>query len=241
MDIEYSKPLVDLPSFLSTISMVVDDDTAIIQQLIQAERKSPSIYGPTRDLFVSVLQGNFSFDVALKHASSTITDETERRCAIAVLRASERFLREEPNHPVRLLPRMEYILPNGMPLDVSPVWLRHFHSQRLMVLHFWQTPLSSWQLSAAATVLRASLFKAYPQYSSSELDFISVSLDSFADRRRFERLNWTKLKPLDDEQLTRFWKKFLRAWSDYQRRPPRVIRHHREPTLFDKLKRARSN
>jgi hypothetical protein len=94
MDIEYSKPLVELPSFLSTISMVADDHGTIIQQLIQAERKSPPKYGPTRDLFIRVLQGDFSFEAALKQ-TSTIHDETERRCAIDVLRASEWFLRQD--------------------------------------------------------------------------------------------------------------------------------------------------
>jgi hypothetical protein len=90
VNIELSKPLVALPGFLSTISMVVDDRTAIIEQLRQAERKSPPKYGPTRDLFRRVLEGNFTFEEALNHARS-LPDEIERNCALDVLSASKDF------------------------------------------------------------------------------------------------------------------------------------------------------
>jgi hypothetical protein len=41
MDFAVSTPLNELPAFLSTISMVVDDRASIIERLTQVERKSP--------------------------------------------------------------------------------------------------------------------------------------------------------------------------------------------------------
>jgi hypothetical protein len=52
MEREFSKPLNEPPGFLSTISMVEDDRSAIIENLIQAERKSPSAMSPQRHSFV---------------------------------------------------------------------------------------------------------------------------------------------------------------------------------------------
>jgi len=233
MEPEFSKPLSELPAFLSTISMVVDDRAAIVQQLVQAERKSPPIYAPARDLFIEVLEGNFSFEGAFTQALR-LSDVIERRCATEILSVSERYLRRESHCRVRLFPRMDYFLPNGMPLDVTPMWLRHSNPSRLMILHFWQTPLSSWQLSAAAAVIRSALLRQHPQYSACEIDFISASLSPYGPHRRFEQYNWSKLKPLGDDDLRRFWKQFLTAWSEYQHRPPREIRRTRAPGLFDK-------
>lgn len=237
MQLEFSKPLSELPSFLSTISMVVDDRAAIVQQLIQAERKSPPRYGPTRDLFLRVLEGNFSFDDAFTQ-SRRLADETERKCAIRVLAASENFLRCERRARVGPFPSMKYFLPNGMQLDISPIWLRHLSPERLMVLHFWEAPLSPWQLSAAAAVLRSALHYEHQQYSACEVDFISVALSPFGGQRRFDRYNWSKLKPLRDDELVRFWRHFLGAWSEYHRREPREIRRRSPEDLFDRARRA---
>jgi hypothetical protein len=49
MESQFSTPLNDLPHFLSTIAMVVDDSASIIESLIQAERKSPSRYDPAKE------------------------------------------------------------------------------------------------------------------------------------------------------------------------------------------------
>jgi hypothetical protein len=232
MEREYSKPLLELPSFLSTISMVVDDRSLIVQKLIQAERKSPAIYAPTKDFFCSVLQGRFSFEEAL-HQAHHLTDITERKCAIGVLRASEGFLRGERPVPVTSFPNMTYSLPNGMELNVSPILIRHFNPERLMVLHFWQDPLSDWQLSAAGAVLRSAICDQQSQYRSCEVDFISVPFPEFSPRRRFERYSWTKLKPHSAEELERSWRQFLSAWMEYQRKGPREIRRRRTTSLFD--------
>lgn len=233
MERDFSTPLIELPTFLSTISMVVDDRATIIESLEHAERKSPPIYDPARALFCRILEGDFTFERAMIQARS-IVDETERKCAIQVLRASERFLCTERPTRVGAFPAMTYSLPNGMELSVSPVLIRHFNSERLMVLHFWITPLSEWQLSAAGAVLRSALLRQKPQYSSCEIDFISVALPDTAPQRRFERYNWSKLKPLGPQDLDRFWKQFLAAWSEYQRRGPREIKRKRAPSLFDK-------
>jgi hypothetical protein len=238
MEPEFSKPLSELPTFLSTISMVSDDRAAIVQQLIQAERKSPPIYGPTRDLFLHVLEGKFDFDDAVTQARR-LTGETERKCALRVLTASEKFLRSERRAPLGPFPNMRYPLPNGMRLDISPIWTRHLNPERLMVLHFWQTPLSERQLSAAGAVLRSALHNEQQQYSACEVDFISVAQSQFGGQRRFDHYNWTKLKPLRGDELARFWRPFLLAWSDYQRRGPREIRRKRPQSLFDYARRTR--
>jgi hypothetical protein len=212
---ELSTPLAELPTFLSTISMVADG-VSIVQKLIQAERKSPPVYGPSRDIFLSVLKGKLGFDNAVIQARR-LADETERKCAVQIIDASEQFLRNERPATITELSSLKYALPNGLKLDISPVWLRHFHPERLLILHFWQTPLTQRQLGAAAAVLRAALFDEHPQYSSCEVDFISVAFSQFGSGRRFERYNWVGLKPLDGDELRRFWSQFLAAWSQYQR------------------------
>jgi len=232
MEREFSKPLTELPKFLSTISMVVDDTAFILQKLIQAERKSPAIYAPTKDLFCRVLDGGFGFDDAI-HQAHALFEETERKCAVEVLEASERFLRGEQNAPITAFPVMTYQITNGMELSVSPVLLRHLNPKRLMVLHFWRTPLSSWQLSAAGTVLQSAIRKHQPEYQFCEIDFISVPFPEFASRRRFERHTWAKLKPHDEAAMVRFWNRLLEAWTDYQRRGPREIKRKRTAGLFD--------
>ena len=233
MHSEFSTPLTELPTFLSTISMVRDDRAAIIQSLIQAERKSPSVYEPSRDLFLRVLEGRLDFDRASTQARR-LNDEIERRCAIQILHASEHFLKNERPARISRLPNLDYVLPNGLHLNVSPIWLRHFDPSRLMVLHFWQTPLFDRQLAAAAAVLRTVLLETLPQYSSCQIDFISVAFSQFSNRRQFGVYNWVKLTPLNDTELHRFWAQFVEAWSQYQRMEPREIKRKRAATLFNR-------
>jgi hypothetical protein len=228
---DFSTPLTELPGFLSTISMVVDDRSLIVQSLVQAERKSPSVYEPAKDLFCRVLQGDFNVNQAISQARK-ILDPTERRCAVNVLQASASFLnREKPAH-VGPLPPMSYTLPNGMNLSVAPLLLRHCKQERVMVLHFWQKPLSQWQVNAAGAVIQSALATHQRDYLGREIDFISVSLPERASSRRFERYDWTKVKPLTEAELARFWKQLLAAWSEYQRREPRAIRRRRDPDMF---------
>jgi hypothetical protein len=105
--------------------------------------------------------------------------------------------------------------------------------ERLLVLHFWQTSLSQWQLSAAAAVIRSALQTQMPQLASCEIDFISVASSLTGDRREFQRFNWTRLKALSQTELDRFWKQFLAAWSQYQRGGPRIIKRKKTFGLFD--------
>ena len=233
---QLSKPLTELPSFLSTISMVVDDRSEIIRSLIAAERKSPPIYAPSRDHFCAVLEGKLTFDQAMVQARA-LADETERKCAIAILDASENFLRSEPPAPIGAFPSMHYRLPTGLTLNVSPLWLRRTSPERLMVLHFWQTPLSPWQLSAAGAVIRTAISQNQRQHSSCEIDFVSIPLPEGTLRRRFERYNWAALNPLDEVDLGRFWKQLLNAWAVYQRKEPREIRRRREPDMLDLIRK----
>src|ERR1700758_2403095 len=91
MEREYSTQLQELPSFLSTISMVVDDRASIVESLVQAERKSPPRYGPAKELFRCVLEGDWTVSQALIQARNVI-DSVERKCATDILLASEKFL-----------------------------------------------------------------------------------------------------------------------------------------------------
>jgi hypothetical protein len=227
----FSTPLNELPSFLSSISMVVDDRTSIVRSLTQAERKSPTRYEPAKDLFCRVLQGDFTFAEALTQAGE-VADSTERKHAVDILRASARFLVSESPARVGAFPTMNILIPNGMKLAVTPLWLRHLAPPRLMILHFWLTPLTPRQLSAAAAVLRAALLIHHPAYSGCELDFISVSQPDGAPARNFERYSWTKIKPLSETDLAYFWRQFCEAWSEYQKRGPRTFYRRRQTELF---------
>jgi hypothetical protein len=152
METKFSKPLSEPPSYLSMVSMVGDDQAYTIQQLVQAERKSPPVYDPTRELFNKTLEGKFSYQEALTQLRG-LPDETERKCARDILDVSKEFLLGQPAARVGRLEPMGLQLPNGILLNVSPVWLRHISPKRLMVLHFWQTPLTDWQFSAAGGIL----------------------------------------------------------------------------------------
>jgi hypothetical protein len=154
-------------------------------------------------------------------------------CANDILEASKIFLNEAARGHVGRFPAMDILIPTGMTLGVSPIWLRHLNAPRLMVLHFWRTPLSQWQLSAAGAVLRSALHQNQPDFAECELDFISVSLAGASKQRRFEHFDWGKLKPLSEKELHRFWRQFCAAWSNYKSRGPRKIRRKSHPGMFD--------
>lgn len=79
-----SAPLTEFPTFMSSISMVGDDLEFTIQELIRAERKSPPVNDPARELFIQILRGNFAVEVALAQVSA-IVDPIERKCALNVM------------------------------------------------------------------------------------------------------------------------------------------------------------
>jgi hypothetical protein len=115
-----------------------------------------------------------------------ILDPVERKCAQGIIQACRAFLtRQAPAH-VGIFPTMGYSLPNGLNLSISPIWLRHLDPKLLMVLHFWQKPLSAWQLGAAGAVLRSALTQQQPAFANYEIDFVSVPLPEFARERRLE-------------------------------------------------------
>lgn len=228
---EYSKPLTELPSFLSTISMVGDDRSAIVQNLTHAERPAPARYEPARDFFRCCLQGKLSFDAAYDQAGR-IADPTERRCAVDVLLASKAYLNAQQPTRIFRLSGMSFPLPNGLDLAIKPVWLRDGDPGRLMVLHFWEKPLSAWQLSAAGAILRTALRGYYPDYVACDLDFVSVSVPPNLSMRQFKNYNWTDLQPLDERQLGRFLKHLCEAWSVYQSKAPRKLSRRRGADFF---------
>jgi|HubBroStandDraft_6_1064221.scaffolds.fasta_scaffold1655825_2 hypothetical protein len=71
--------------------MVGDDREQTIRELQYAERKSPAVYNPARDLFLSVLRGQFDLRSAFAQIR-WVPDETERKCARDVLEASKSLL-----------------------------------------------------------------------------------------------------------------------------------------------------
>src|SRR6185312_11883670 len=95
MMIGFAGHLKELPSFLSTVSTIVDDFEASLSNLRKLERPPPNIYEPTRQIWLKVLMGQFSVDQAFAEASR-LHDDTERRCAVDVLTASRHVLTEEP-------------------------------------------------------------------------------------------------------------------------------------------------
>lgn len=208
------------------------DEHTIVSGLTRAERKSPPIYGPARQLFIRVLEGDFSYDKAIGQAKK-LTDETERENAQTVLRASEKFLKEEPPAKITRLSDMTFQLPNKMSLPVSPVMIRHTEPRRLMLLHFWRTPLTAQQLSAIASILKSALLEQKAEYALDEIDLISVSIPKDSTKRRFDKYGWKKLGGMEDDELNKFLKKLCDGWSAYQKRGPRIVKKRKKPSLFD--------
>ena len=85
---DLSKPLEALPGFLSTISMVEDDQAQVIKGFIGAERKSPPRYDAARQLILRVLEGQISLQQA-RDLADTVSDPVDRRCAQQVLRPED--------------------------------------------------------------------------------------------------------------------------------------------------------
>lgn len=234
METLFSTPLREPPTFLSTISMVGDDRNSIVHRLIQAERKSPSRYEPTRALFRHILEGKLTFDAASTQARR-LPDEVQRACACQILNTSRTFLKNESPAPITQFPNVDYVLPNGIPLAVRPLWIRHSARPRILVLHFWRSPLTQWQLSAAAAIIQSVMAREFPNQGEHEIDFISVPFMETKNAREFQRYNWSRLRPLNHAELDRFWNQFLSAWAEYQKRGPRKIDKRRPPDMFDLL------
>jgi hypothetical protein len=214
--------LTELPAFLSTVSMVFDDQELTIEKLFKAEHPSPAFYDPARKLFCSVLSGDFSFSKAIEQAEK-LTEATQRNCAVDILVASKDFLsRQEKSRVTRIDASTR--IPNGMQLKVAPIWVRELDKPRLLVLHFWRTALTDFQIGAAAAILKHSFRDRYAEFSNYELDFVSIPESPIDARRNFRCLDWNRARPLDEFDLTRFWKQFVSAWDTYQKRPGKLRR-----------------
>lgn len=231
VETEFSTPLSEFPAYLSSISMVVDDRAAVVRALTWAERKSPPRYDSARALFLRVLKGDLTFDEAVRQARQ-VPEPVQSRCAVEVLIASETFLRSQQPLPVDLFSQMSIRLPNDMELKVSPVWLRRAQPQRIMVLYFWETPLSDRQIRAAAAVLGRALQRYQPGYLNHPLEFILVSTPERSSNRLFRCLDWAAINAINDRELERFLQQLCDAWADYQCRGPRLFKRKRTPDLF---------
>jgi len=231
MPLQRSKPLSEFPAYLSSISMVVDDIESIVRDLIHAEHKSPPQYDAARDLSIRVLQGDLSFESALRQAEQ-LRDETHRKCAIEVLNTAKSFLISAVPAHVALLSEMNIRLPNGMALKVSPVWLRETSPPRLMILYFWLKPFSERQLAATASVLSRALHRHQTKYRSIEIDFISVSKPENSPERRLRCLDWKHLHPMTDTELEKFLQQLCQGWSVYKSRGPRYFQSRRDEDLL---------
>jgi hypothetical protein len=229
----FSTLLEELPSFLSAVSMISHDREQIVRRLVSAERQSPSVYGPARQLFLSVVEGTFPFEYAYRQAG-LLKDPIERKCAISVIGAARKFLISFSPTRITRLPTMAISLAGGMKLDVTSVLLLHTNPLRLMVLHMWEEPLSEFQLSGAAGILRQAIAEHAPELSGCELEFVSIPLPAGRETRRLIRLDWKRLKPFEHEQLEQFLAFLLEAWKEYQRRGPRKVRRRNTPDLFNR-------
>jgi hypothetical protein len=118
-------------------------------------------------------------------------------------------------------------LPNGLELKVGPIWLRRLEEPRLLVLHFWQTPLSVRQIAAAAAILRLALRQHVPRHAFHEIDFVSVAVPELSEARRFRNWDWKQLGPLSEVELLKFSNQLASAWAAYRRRGPREIKPRR--------------
>jgi hypothetical protein len=220
----HGKKLNELPSFLSMVSMIFDDQELTIEKLFDAERKSPPFYKPAREFFCSVLR-EFSTSQAVEQAAK-LSDPTERSCAIDVLAVANDFLTEQAKSRVTKID-LNTVAPNGLKLRVAPLWVRELDKPRILVLHLWRTPLTEYQQSAAAALLRHAIQDHATELGSYELDFVSTSYNSTGLRREFRCLDWKRIRPLDDGGLARFWNRFIKAWDTYQKRPPKP--HSKKP------------
>jgi hypothetical protein len=229
----FGRRLEELPTFLATIAMVSDDGSQLVNGLRRAERRSPAIYTPTRQLFLRILDGSLSYAGGMGQAHQ-LADSRERGCAVAVLRQSKRFLETQPKSRIVLLATMTLVLPSGLNLSVGPIWVRHMNFEtRLLVLHFWQIALSDRQLSAAAAILRATILMNHVGLASSEIDFISVSNSEMSETRRFQNLQWRQLDPLNEGELTKFAHQIEAGWNAYLHSAPRESnRRNSLPDLF---------
>ena len=232
METKLSKLLTEFPSFLSAVSMVADDREQIIRELQHAERPSPEVYRPARELFLSVLRGHLDFESALAQAGR-VPDEVARRCARDVLRASKSFLMQQQPTEVIPLRGMGIELPNGMELRVSPVWHRRFSPARVLVLHFWRDALSDWQLRAAAGILRLAPAGDKPACLGLDLDFVSVAVPDHSAARRLRSYTWQTLDPLRGDELDHFLQRLCDAWAKYQERGPRPYKARPRRDLFN--------
>lgn len=230
---DLSKPLDELPGFLSTISMVEDDRAQVIKGFIAAERKSPPRYDAARQLILSVLEGRVSYPKARKLAD-TVSDAVNRRCAQQVLQASQPFLEGAPAGPVSRLPPMSFGVRPGLSLAVGPVWIRQLEEPRLLLLHLWDRPLNDRQVRAAFAILKRALTTQQPSYSYREIDFISVATPDLAAARRCQHYGWKTLAPMEDDELARFLRDILLAWDEYHRMEPRPIKRRGPPDLFER-------
>lgn len=229
---DLSRPLEALPGFLSTISMVEDDQAAVIKGFIGAERKSPPRYDAARQLIFKTLEGQISLQQAHDYADS-VSDPVDRRCAQQVLRASRPFLETAPIAPVTALPSMSVEIRAGLSLNVGPVWVRQLEEPRLLLLHVWDRPLNDRQVRAALAVLKAALATQQPAWSYREIDFVSVATPELAAKRHCRVYSWRTLAPMEEDELARFFRDMLSAWDTYRRIGPRPVKRRGPPGLFD--------
>ncbi len=223
METTLSTPIEELPAYLSSISMVCDDVQQIVNDLIHAERKSPKKYHLARDLFLGVLEGDFSFADAVAQAR-LFGDGTVRKCTLEVLDASRSFLTNGSRSDVTPLDRLWLPLPNGKELLVSPVWLCHSNPHRLLVLHFWLKPLSDWQIKAALAILVEAMKRDNHECLTLDIDFISVARPEHSARRQFQLYDWYKLRPLDEGELDDFLQRLCAGWQKYRSRALREVK-----------------
>ena len=231
MSDDLSVPLDELPGFLSTISMVEDDQRDIVKRLIAAEKKSPPRYDAARQLFLSVIEGQIDHERAELFAN-TISDPIDRRCAQDVLKAATNYLRSATSSPVGQLSPMRFEIRPDLSLGVAPIRVRQLEEPRVLLLHVWDRPLSDRQVRAAISILKRTLADQAPEYAYRDLEFVTVSTPPLSAQRSCKVYGWKTLPHMEDDELSRFLLALSDAWQTYRSIGPRPVRRRGPPRLL---------
>lgn len=230
-----SSPITKMPNFASSARLYSRDKNEIITGLRRSERKPPPIYDSTRDFILLILEGKLNYDLAIKQAKN-IPDETERRCALDVLRVTKEFLEKEQKGKLSPLEGMFIEFSDDSTIPISQLYVRILgNEQRLFYLCPWEKPLNETQLSVAGGIIRRAIPNFYPQYADCEIDFVSTHMDQIANKRTIRISNWSKITPLDSPQLDNVLSALRIAWREYRALPPRTIIRNRPRDLLSDL------
>lgn len=224
-----SEHINSLPAFLTVAGLLDETSDRVIKAFFGAERPSPPKYDAARQLIIKGLSGRASHEWLLAQARS-VPEKGGRRQAVDVVKPAAGYLATAQPGVMSELRDLCVTLRPGVDLPVKPVWLRACEPETVVVFHFWEQPLSLHQKRLAATLLKMAL--AVTRYRHAPLEFVSVSQSALDMSRRCVVSGWNDLPPLVGTEYEAFVARLLRAWDDYQSRPPRPYKRRRPKGLL---------